>query len=146
MNKKKSLTIILITIIVGILLFLSSINSLTIDETLPLPTENKVLSIQLSEYNLTDYYVVDDAITISKIYTALLKSRKSIYLKSVNDSPTNVKGNIIKLLITDDKQDTTTLFAYESTNGNYYFEMPYVGIYKISTEYYSVITHYLEVS
>lgn len=132
-------TIIFIVAIISLFL----VKLLTVKQIPSIPLRNKVSSIEIyHDYinNLSKHHSIKSAQSISEIYNVLLSGKKSNILTSLDDSPSNVNGKPIKIVLTDSSNTVTLLFAYQGTDGKYYIEKPYEGIYKISVQGYETLS------
>lgn len=145
MRKNKSPIIISIVLIVGIILLLLLGKMLKFNNSLNIPLKSEVSFIELyndSLNNINKHHLIEEKVNITKIYNALIHNKKGKRIESVNDTPHNVNGKLTKILLNDNNNNSTTLFAYQGADGKYYIEQPYVGIYEISIKEYEVFTQY----
>lgn len=145
MWKNKNTIIISIIPIVGIILLLFLGKTLNINKSLNIPRKNEISFIEIYNDSINDinkYHLIEGKINITGIYNALIHNKKGRRIESVNDVPTNVNRKLTKIILTDNSNNTTTLFAYQDHDGKYYIEQPYVGAYEISIKEYEVFTKY----
>lgn len=143
MKKNKQMMIFsIISIVAGLmLLYISGVFSSK--QISDIPKKDSISSIEIyydSVNDISKYHTLQDNNSVSEIYDVLLSHKKST--KSINDSPTYVNGKLTKIVLNDRDNNETSLFVYQSVDGNYYIEKPYEGIYEISTDEYNVFTQY----
>ena len=144
-KKNRKIIILLMTILGGVIIFLSIGRIGLSKQTLDIPKKNTISSIKIYSNYIDDtskYHFIEHDKDISEIYDILLSSKKTRTIKSVDDSPSNVDKELTKLVLIDGSNNTTSLFIYQGNDGKYYIEKPYESIYRLSVQEYKKIAQY----
>lgn len=134
--KKKTMSILILTT----LLSLVGCNNQSID----LPDKSQLENITLSKSieEKMEPTRVSSNIEIEKIIDSIKSNSKKINTGSHNDEPTNI-DDYIKLEFIHSDDGTSRAYAYK-VKDLYYFEQPYVGIWKITKSSYENIDALLQ--
>lgn len=126
-------------------MFLSIRETVTSKQILDIPKKNEISFIEIYNdfsSNTSKLHTIEDAKDISEIYNALLLVKKNKIMQSIDDSPTNINGKLIRIVLTDSSNNLISLFVYQGNDGKYYIEKPYEGIYEISVQVYETFTKF----
>lgn len=132
-------------ILLGVIMFLSIRETVTSKQILDIPKKNEISFIEIYNdfsSNTSKLHTIEDAKDISEIYNALLLVKKNKIMQSIDDSPTNINGKLIRIVLTDSSNNLISLFVYQGNDGKYYIEKPYEGIYEISVQVYETFTKF----
>lgn len=132
-------------ILLGVIMFLSIRETVTSKQMLDIPKKNEISFIEIYNdfsSNTSKLHTIEDAKDISEIYNALLLVKKNKIMQSIDDSPTNINGKLIRIVLTDSSNNLISLFVYQGNDGKYYIEKPYEGIYEISVQVYETFTKF----
>ena len=114
-------------------------------QILDIPKKNEISFIEIYNdfsSNTSKLHTIEDAKDISEIYNALLLVKKNKIMQSIDDSPTNINGKLIRIVLADSSNNLISLFVYQGNDGKYYIEKPYEGIYEISVQVYETFTKF----
>lgn len=126
-------------------MFLSIRETVTSKQILDIPKKNEISFIEIYNdfsSNTSKLHTIEDAKDISEIYNALLLVKKNKIMQSIDDSPTNINGKLIRIVLADSSNNLISLFVYQGNDGKYYIEKPYEGIYEISVQVYETFTKF----
>ena len=142
MNIKLFYVKIIIILFLPLLFFYKS---LIIKETITIPDINNILNIEIyNDYNNNyTHSIIKDYKDILPIHNIILSSKKK-QIKSVNDTPNNINGKLIKIIFNTNTNTSLTLFLYKNYKNKYYIEKPYEGIYEISKKEYRTFMEYVK--
>ena len=143
-NKK---IIISIAIFLGIMIITFTKISHSDKGSIDIPKKNEVSFIEIYDDYISDiskYHVIESDKDIEEIYDILLSAKRKKNMQSDNDSPTNVNGEVTKIVIKDSANNEIILFVYKRNYGKFYIERPYEGIYEISNEEYDNLIQYFK--
>lgn len=132
-------------ILLGVIMFLSIRETVTSKQILDIPKKNEISFIEIYNdfsSNTSKLHTIEDAKDISEIYNALLLVKKNKIIQSIDDSPTNINGKLIRIVLADSSNNLISLFVYQGNDGKYYIEKPYEGIYEISVQVYETFTKF----
>lgn len=132
-------------ILLGVIMFLSIRETVTSKQILDIPKKNEISFIEIYNdfsSNTSKLHTIEDAKDISEIYNALLLVKKNKIMQSIDDSPTNINGKLIRIVLADSSNNLISLFVYQGNDGKYYIEKPYEGIYEISVQVYETFTKF----
>ena len=126
-------------------MFLSIRETVTSKQILDIPKKNEISFIEIYNdfsSNTSKLHTIEDAKDISEIYNTLLLVKKNKIIQSIDDSPTNINGKLIRIVLADSSNNLISLFVYQGNDGKYYIEKPYEGIYEISVQVYETFTKF----
>lgn len=126
-------------------MFLSIRETVTSKQILDIPKKNEISFIEIYNdfsSNTSKLHTIEDAKDISEIYNTLLLVKKNKIMQSIDDSPTNINGKLIRIVLADSSNNLISLFVYQGNDGKYYIEKPYEGIYEISVQVYETFTKF----
>lgn len=132
-------------ILLGVIMFLSIRETVTSKQILDIPKKNEISFIEIYNdfsSNTSKLHTIEDAKDISEIYNTLLLVKKNKIMQSIDDSPTNINGKLIRIVLADSSNNLISLFVYQGNDGKYYIEKPYEGIYEISVQVYETFTKF----
>lgn len=132
-------------ILLGVIMFLSIRETVTSKQILDIPKKNEISFIEIYNdfsSNTSKLHTIEDAKDISEIYNTLLLVKKNKIIQSIDDSPTNINGKLIRIVLADSSNNLISLFVYQGNDGKYYIEKPYEGIYEISVQVYETFTKF----
>lgn len=122
--KKKAIFYVFLLVIIAGAFYITFKFQTSPTYTLSIPADNKITSIDIDGYQVTDK---DSISSIAKIFRG-----KVTKIQSTNDSPVNSDEEFIVTI------ENTMIYVYKKS-GRYYALQPYNGIYKISKNDYMLV-------
>lgn len=145
MIKSSKLIMVLAGIVLGIILIVFCKGFIKNSNISDIPKESEVAFIEIyadSIGDITKHHTIEGEENITEIYDVFKSGKKSKSIKSLNDTPADLDGKLTRIVLNDDSNTTTVLFAFQGKDGKAYIEKPYAAIYEISEENYEVLTKY----